>query len=103
MARSIGMNERPTDSEPKTAFERSAKDAFDASCRELDGSTRARLVQARERALDAARGSKRGFGWSWSLAPGGALAAAALVALLLVAHRDRPTDISSPQLAPGDL
>jgi hypothetical protein len=97
------MNERRTDSEPMTDFERSAKQAFDASCRELDGATRARLVQARERALDAAGRPKLGLGWSWSLAPGGALAAAALVALLLVAHRDRPTDLASQQLAPGDL
>ena len=96
------MNERRIEAEPMTEFERSAKDAFDASCRELDGATRARLVQVRERAL-AASGSKLGLGWNWSLAPGGALAAAALVALLLFAHRERPTDIASQHLAAGDL
>jgi len=83
-------------------FERSAKRAFDASVREIDGATRARLVQARERALDAARAPKLGLGWNWSLAPGGALAAAALVAVLLIAHRQGPTDLGTP-LAAGDL
>jgi len=96
------MNERRTDSEKKTEFERSAKDAFDASVRELDAATRQSLVQARERALESAAGAKLGLGWSWSLAPGGALAAAALVAVLLIAHRERPPDVGA-QLATGDL
>ena len=96
------MNERRTDSEPVSEFERSAKRAFDASVREVDAATRQRLVQARERALDALGGSRLGLGWSWSLAPGGALAAAALVAVLLVAHHQRPTELGS-QLAAGDL
>src|SRR5262252_8868439 len=65
-------------------------------------SSMARRAQVRERAL-AASGSKLGLGWSWSLAPGGAFAAAALVALLLVAHHERPTDIASQHLAAGDL
>jgi hypothetical protein len=86
-----------------TEFERSARRAFDASVRELDGATRARLVQARERALDAAGGAKLGVGWRWSLAPAGALAAAALVAVLLLAHHERPTELTAQQLAPGDL
>jgi hypothetical protein len=97
------MNERPTDSEPTSEFERSAKQAFDASVRELDSATRVRLVQARERALEGAGGARFGLGWSWSLAPGGALAAAALVAVLLIAHRERPTELGAQQLTAGDL
>ena len=97
------MNERRTDSEPKSELERSAKEAFDASVRELDAATRQRLVQARERALGSAGGARLGLGWSWSLAPGGALAAAALVAVLLVAHRERPTELGAQQVATGDL
>ena len=48
------MNEtskKPT--EPKSDFERSAKQAFDASVRGVDAATRARLVAARERAIHA--------------------------------------------------
>ena len=97
------MNERRTDSEPLSEFERSAKQAFDASVRELDAATRQRLVQARERALEDAGGTRLGLGWSWSLAPGGALAAAALVAVLLVATHQRPTELGPQQFAPGDL
>ncbi|HUL81024.1 MAG TPA: hypothetical protein VL131_02715 [Gammaproteobacteria bacterium] len=96
------MSERQTEKEKMTEFERSAKRAFDASVRELDAATRQRLVQAREHALEAAGGSKLGLGWSWSLAPGGALAAAALVAVLLVAHRERP-ELGPQQFGAGDL
>jgi len=96
------MNERRTDKEPMSEFERSAKDAFDASVRELDAATRQRLVQARERALEGAGTTKLGLGWSWSLAPGGALAAAALVAVLLVVHRERP-ELGPQQFGTSDL
>jgi len=96
------MNERRTEQEPMSDFERSAKQAFDASVRELDAATRQRLVQARERALEGMGGTKLGLGWSWSLAPGGALAAAALVAVLLVAHRERP-ELGPQQFSTGDL
>ena len=96
------MNERRTDSEPASEFERSAKRAFDASVRELDAATRQRLVQARERALESAAGAKLGLGWSWSLAPGGALAAAALVAVLLITHRER-AEIGPQQFNASDL
>jgi hypothetical protein len=96
------MNERQTEHEPVSELERSAKQAFDASVRELDAATRQRLVQARERALEGAGGNRLGLGWSWSLAPGGAVAAAALVAVLLVAHRERP-EIGPQQVAASDL
>jgi hypothetical protein len=92
-------NERPTDLRPKSDFERSAKEAFDASVRELDAATRTRLVQARERALGAG-GARLGLGWSWSLAPSGALAAAAVVAVLLLAHHPRSTEVGPAQFGP---
>jgi len=87
------MNEtskKPT--EPKSDFERSAKQAFDASVRGVDAATRARLVAARERAIHSA-GGRSSLGWSWSLAPSGALAAAAVVAVLLFAYHPRPTEL----------
>ena len=91
-------NERPT--EPMDDFERSAKQAFDASVRGVDGATRARLVEARERALQNAGGARSSLGWSWSLAPSGALAAAAVVAVLLFAHHPRSTEVGPAQFGP---
>jgi len=91
-------NERPT--EPMDDFERSAKQAFDASVRGVDAATRARLVAARERALESARGARSSLGWSWSLAPSGALAAAAVVAVLLFAHHPRSTEVGPAQFGP---
>jgi hypothetical protein len=96
-------NERPTDLESQTGFERSAKQAFDASVRGVDAATRARLVEARERALEGANGARSGLGWSWSLAPSGALAAAAVVAVLLLAHHPRSTELGPQQFPGGDL
>jgi len=93
-------NERPTELEPMTNFERSAKQAFDASVRGVDGATRARLVEARERALQNAGGARSSLGWSWSLAPSGALAAAAGVAVLRFAHHPRSTEVGPAQFGP---
>jgi hypothetical protein len=93
-------NERPTELEPMSDFERSAKQAFDASVRGVDAATRTRLVQARERALHGASGSRSGLGWSWSLAPSGALAAAAVVAVLMLAHHPRSTEVGPVQFGP---
>jgi hypothetical protein len=95
-------NERPTESELSSDFERSAKQAFDASVRGLDAATRARLVAARERALENARGARPSLGWSWSLAPSGALAAAVVVAVLVLAYHPRSTEVG-PQQFPNDL
>jgi hypothetical protein len=95
-------NERPTEPQPTTGFERSAKQAFDESVRGVDAATRARLVAARERALENAGGARSNLGWSWSLAPSGALAAAAVVAVLLLAHHPRSTEVG-PQQFPNDL
>ena len=93
-------NERPTEPEVASDFERSAKQAFDASVRGVDAATRARLVAARERALENARGARSNRGWSWSLAPSGALAAAAVVAVLLLAHHPRSPEVGPAQFGP---
>ena len=95
-------NERPTEPQPVSDFERSTKQAFDASVRGVDAATRARLVAARERALESARGARSSLGWSWSLAPSGALAAAAVVAVLVLGHHPRSTEVG-PQQFPNDL
>ena len=95
-------NERSTEPEARSDFERSAKQAFDVSVRGVDAATRARLVQARERALEQAHGARSGSGWSWSLAPSGALAAAAVVAVLVLGHHPRSTEVG-PQQFPNDL
>src|SRR4051794_33262866 len=94
-------NKMPT--EPTSDFERSAKQAFDASVRGVDAATRARLVAARERALHGAPGARSRLGWSWSLAPSGALAAAALVAVLLLAYHPRPNELGLQHVQGGDL
>jgi hypothetical protein len=95
-------NERPTEPQPTSDFERSAKQAFDASVRGVDAATRARLVAARERALEQA-GVRSNLGWNWSLAPAGALAAAAVVAVLVLAHHPRSTELGLQQVPGGDL
>jgi hypothetical protein len=92
-------NQRPIEAEVMSDFERSAKQAFDASVRGVDAATRARLVAARERALGNAGGARSRLGWSWSLAPSGALAAAAVVAVLLVAYHPRSSDVAPGQFS----
>jgi hypothetical protein len=64
-------------------FERATKRVFDDSVAGLDAATRSRLTQARHRALED-RTSLRGRGWRLALVPGGAIAATALVAWLVV-------------------
>jgi hypothetical protein len=75
------------------AFEARTKAAFDASVEALDAATRARLTQARVRALEALsapRGSVRQARW---LVPAGAAAAAALAAwLVLVGPGERAAE-----------
>lgn len=94
-------NERPTETQLTSDFERSAKQAFDASVRGVDAATRARLVAARARALESAHGARWRLGWSCSLAPSGALAAAAVVAVLLLAHHPRSAEFA--QMSGSDL
>jgi len=96
-------SERQTDAAQMSDFERSAKQAFDASVRGVDAATRSRLVAARERALENAGGARSRLGWSWSLAPSGALAAAAIVAVLLFAPHPRPVEVGLQQLPSGDI
>jgi hypothetical protein len=62
-------------------FERRAREVFDASVDGLDAATRSRLNQARQTATAELERSRRSPWLTW--APAGALAAAALVAVLL--------------------
>jgi hypothetical protein len=64
-------------------FERRTKRVFDDSVAGLDAATRSQLTQARHRALEE-RPSLRDRGWRSALVPGGAVAATALVAWLVV-------------------
>jgi hypothetical protein len=75
----------------RTEFERRTQAVLDASVERLDGRTRSRLNQARQRAIEeyaARQASPPGAAWKRWLTPGallpaGALAAAALVAITL--------------------
>lgn len=73
-------------------FERRAKEAFDRSAAGLDAATRSRLTQARHRALAELPNAGARRRWRWSLVPAGAVAAAALVAVLMLQPNDRVTD-----------
>ena len=85
-----------------SAFERQAREAFDDSVAHLDAATLSRLNQSRQRALEAARGraheTRRGW-WTW--APAGALAAAALVAVLLVRGPSAPDTVATNAAKPA--
>jgi hypothetical protein len=85
------MSERQRETELDRAFERRAKEAFDRSVREIDGKTRSRLADARRAALEQIDRRQSRPGWTWSLAPAGAVAASALVvAVLLWQNGTRP-------------
>lgn len=78
-----------------SAFERQAREAFDDSVTHLDAATLSRLNQSRQRALDAARGrATETRRWSAAWVPAGALAAAALVAVLLVRAPSAPDTVA---------
>ena len=82
-------------------FERRTKRAFDDSVAALDAATRSKLTQARYRALEE-QASARSRGFRSSLLPGGAVAATALAALLVVWQAPQgPRVPDSEQL--GDL
>jgi uncharacterized protein DUF3619 len=84
------MSERQRE-ETERAFERHAKQTFDRSVRDLDSATRSRLAQARRAALEHADERESRRGWTWSLAPAGAVAASVLaVAFLLWQNGPRP-------------
>jgi hypothetical protein len=98
------MNEPKTEAEREREFEKRAKQAFDRSVLEVDASTRARLAQARNRALE-----ERGASHGWlsaitarPLVPAGALAAAVLAAVVVWQGQQRG-DIGAQPLASTDL
>jgi negative regulator of sigma E activity len=85
-------------------FERRAKEAFDRSAAELDAATRSRLTQARYRALEELPKGEKRRGWQSWLVPAGAIAAAALVAVLFFQPNGPATDAGLQQaVALGDL
>ncbi len=85
------------------AFERRAKEVFDRSTTELDAATRSRLTQARYRALEELPKDGRRRGWQWSLVPVGAVAAAALVAVLVLDPNNPARDLGTQVSALADL
>ena len=89
----------PRDEHEPSAFERQARDAFEDSAAHLDAVTLSRLNQSRQRALEAAgRGAPVTQRWlTW--APAGALAAAALVAVLVLRAPSAPDAVvtNTPQ------
>ena len=76
------------------AIEREARDAFDASVDNLDVGTRSRLNRSRQRALAAMTGHRRARQRRLTWASGGAVAATAIVAVLLLrGPADNPTTL----------
>ena len=73
---------------PTTEFERNARVVLEHSIERIDGRTRSRLNQARQRAVEEGAGRRHRAWWrSSALMPAGAVAAALLVAVVLW-HRD---------------
>ena len=70
-------------SSPVTEFERNARAVLEQSIARLDGRTRSRLNQARQRAVGAAAARHRPWWRSHALMPAGAMAAALLVTVML--------------------
>jgi len=85
----------PRDEHEPSAFERQARDAFEDSAAHLDAATLSRLNQSRQRALEAASRrtpvAPRWLAW----APAGALAAAALVAVLVLRVPSAPDTVAT--------
>jgi hypothetical protein len=75
------MSDRDT-TERERNLERRAKQVFDDSVARIDAAARSRLTQARHRALQELEPARSRLRW-W-LAPAGALAAAALAAVVMV-------------------
>jgi hypothetical protein len=98
------MSEPKTEADREREFEKRAKQAFDRSVLDVDASTRAKLAQARKRAVEEAR-TPRGFGSllpASPLVPAGALAAGLLAAVLVWQSHPRG-DLGSQPLASADL
>jgi hypothetical protein len=68
------------------SLERKAKALFDESVERLDGGTRSRLTQARNRAVDELRNGAARRRWLFS--PIGGLAVAAMAAVVMVVWTD---------------
>jgi hypothetical protein len=80
----------PREEHEPSAFERQARDAFADSAAHLDAATLSRLNQSRQRALEAA-GRRAPVTQRWlTWAPAGAIAAAALVAVLVLRAPSAP-------------
>jgi hypothetical protein len=95
------MNDNRRD-EPSPDFERQARQAFDDSLAHLDAATLSRLNQSRQRALVAAAGRKASSHPRWlTWVPAGAVAAAALVAVLLLRSPDAPEAVVVPVATNG--
>lgn len=89
------MNERD-DIAVDDAFANEAKTLFDQSVDGLDGETRSRLNQGRQKAL--AEVTRGGFRWmQW--APAGGLAAAAVLAVLIFNGNPQIAELDVPEVA----
>jgi hypothetical protein len=83
------------DEHEPSAFERQAHDAFEDSTSHLDAATLSRLNQSRQRALEAA-GRRAPVTQRWlTWAPAGAIAAAALVAVLVLRTPAAPDNVAT--------
>jgi hypothetical protein len=75
---------QPTEHETQMALEQRSRELFDERVAHLDAGTQSRLNQARQSALDIARGKSRPMNGSRWLLPVGSAAALALVAVTTV-------------------
>lgn len=87
------MTERQRDSDIESEFERRTKRAFDRSVREVDSATRSRLAQARRNAVEGSDDRAARRGWTWSLAPAGAIAASVLAVAVLLWQNGSRTEL----------
>lgn len=83
-------------------FERRSREALQTGVEGLDARIRSRLTQARFAAVEEARKSRAGFAWrTW--VPAGALAAAALLAIVLWNARPAEDSPTAPLSASARL
>lgn len=98
------MTERDSASPADRALERRSKQVFERGIAALDGATRARLTQARMRALEELPARRRA--WlpaSRFAAPAGAAAALALAAWLVAVRDGAAPEATLADSAVGDL
>ena len=89
------------DHEPGS-LEHRAQELLRASADALDGNVRSRLTQARSAAIEEARQARTSFAWR-RLVPAGALAGAAVLALVLWNGASRAPDPVTPHNSFEDL